>query len=151
MPFTDRIVDARIAAVCDVDEDRRRETAERYGVEERYADYEAMVADHDLEFEMDGRRISTYGDIHDSAGTDELGVQADDVDYAESERIPLEDTIESTEASTRVDGAYQVNHHFVDCLRNGRDSDVAFEDTVGSMEVKEAINEGERLPTHFCE
>ena len=35
--------DVEIAAICDIDPERLRKTAERYEVEKRYADYRRMV------------------------------------------------------------------------------------------------------------
>ena len=37
--------DVEIAAICDLDEERLTKTADQYGVEARYDDYQQMVAD----------------------------------------------------------------------------------------------------------
>lgn len=105
----------------------------------------------DLEFEMHGRRISAYAGIHGSADLDELVVQADGAGYGDADRIPVTDVVESTTPDTRVDGTDQINRHFVDSVARNRTPDVTFAETVESMEVVEAITEGERLPTHFDE
>ena len=48
-PALARVPAAHLAAICDLDEQRLRETANRYGVRHRYTDYRAMLAEVDLD------------------------------------------------------------------------------------------------------
>ncbi|MBI2938862.1 MAG: Gfo/Idh/MocA family oxidoreductase [Chloroflexi bacterium] len=48
-PAVARIEDARIEAICDLDAARLAKTADKYGVERRYADYHRMLAEVDLD------------------------------------------------------------------------------------------------------
>ncbi|HLZ09902.1 MAG TPA: Gfo/Idh/MocA family oxidoreductase [Chloroflexota bacterium] len=48
-PAVARIADARINAICDLDADRLRQTADRYGVEGRYTDHRQMLEHADLD------------------------------------------------------------------------------------------------------
>jgi virulence factor len=105
----------------------------------------------DLEFEMHGNAISTYGGIHGAVETDELVVQADGESYGDVEQTSVADLFPSAEPETKVDGTFQINRHFTDCLRENQTPDVTFADVIESMEAMEAITHGERLPTDFDE
>lgn len=100
-----------------------------------------------LSFEMHGHTISAYGEIHGDANLDELVVQANDEPYAEVERITITDILGEDRPPMSDDGTFQINRHFIDCLKADRAPDPTFEATLDSMKTVEAILEGDRLPT----
>lgn len=99
-----------------------------------------------LYFEAHSKGISVYGDIPGIAGVDHLKVVKDNQPYEEARVIRNEDIIGSNVPYTHIDGTFQVNRHFIDCIKRDEEPLTNFEDSVKTMKIVRAILSGPRLP-----
>ncbi len=100
-----------------------------------------------LTFEMHGLGISAYGDIHGDVSVDRCVFQTEDVPISEAEVIQTTDVIDESLPSTAHDGTYQLNNHFIECIRDDLTPGPAFNSTVDTMESVEEILCGKRMDT----
>jgi len=102
-----------------------------------------------LYFEMHGKGISAYGNIPGIRNIDSCLIQSDDVPYEKAEMIRSEQLIDQDAPETHVDGSFQINRHFVDCIREDKLPEVNFGVAVKTMEAIDEIFMGRRLPPVF--
>jgi predicted dehydrogenase len=98
-----------------------------------------------LRFEAHSKGISAYGDIPGFRGIDRLMILRDNQPYQTAEIIRNEELIEPDAPDTHYDGTFQMNRHFIDCIKMDKQPVANFEDAAGTMEVIEKIKEGPRL------
>ncbi len=99
-----------------------------------------------LHFEMHAKGISAYGNIPGVPGVDHYMVLKDNQPYQEAEIVKNEQLIGSNAPKTHIDGSFQANRHFIDCIKEDRQPQASFGDAVKTMEVIKAILSGPRLP-----
>jgi len=98
-----------------------------------------------LRFEAHSKGISAYGDIPGIPGIDRLMIMRDNQPYQTAEIIRNEDLIGVKAAETHYDGTFQVNRHFIECLKQDKQPVANFEDAVKTMEVIRKIQTGPRI------
>jgi len=98
-----------------------------------------------LRFEAHSKGISAYGDIPGILGVDKLMVLRDNQPYQTAEIIRNEDLIGEEVSKTRLDGTFQMNRYFINCIKRDEEPVVNFEDAVKTMEVIKKIQTGPRL------
>jgi len=98
-----------------------------------------------IRFEAHGKGISAYGDIPGILGVDKLLVLKDDQPYQTAEIIRNEDLIGENVPETHLDGTFQANRHFINCIKHDEQPITNFEDSVKTMEVIKKIQTGPRL------
>jgi len=98
-----------------------------------------------LRFEAHSKGISAYGDIPGILGVDKLMVLRDNQSYQTAEIIRNEDLIGEEVSKTRLDGTFQMNRYFINCIKRDEEPVVNFEDAVKTMEVIKKIQTGPRL------
>ncbi len=98
-----------------------------------------------LRFEAHSKGISAYGDIPGLPGIDKLVMLRDDQPYQTAEIIRNEDLVGKYAAKTHYDGTFQMNRHFIDCIKQDKQPAANFEDAVKTMEVIKKIQTGPRL------
>jgi len=98
---------------------------------------------------MHGKGISAYGNIPGIRNIDSCLIQSDDVPYEKAEMIRSEQLIDQDAPETHVDGSFQINRHFVDCIREDKLPEVNFGVAVKTMEAIDEIFMGRRLPPVF--
>ncbi len=99
-----------------------------------------------LYFEMHAKGISAYGNIPGIPDIDRLLIQKDNEPYEKASVIKNEQLIGDNAPRTHVDGSFQANRHFIDCIKEGRQPLTNFGDAVKTMEVIKEILSGPRLP-----
>lgn len=99
-----------------------------------------------LYFEMHGKGISAYGNMPGIRNIDSCLIQSDDVPYEKAKMIRSEQLIGKDAPETHVDGSFQINRHFVDCIIEDKVPNVNFGAAVKTMEVIDEIYMGRRLP-----
>jgi predicted dehydrogenase len=104
-----------------------------------------------LGFEMHGEGVSAYGEIHGDAELDECVIHRDGESYARAERLTVDDVLDPDFPTVAVDGTFQINRHFVDCLAEDRTPDPNFADVIDTMEAIESIQAGDRISTVVTE
>lgn len=97
-----------------------------------------------LSFEMHGRAVSAYGEIHGDPELDELVVQRDDEPFGDAERLRTPDVVAEPTPET-ADGTAQLDRHFVEAVREDRPTRVSFREAVGTMEAVEGVLDGRRF------
>jgi len=102
-----------------------------------------------LYFEMHGKGISAYGNIPGLPGIDNCLIQKDDEPYEKAEVIKNEQLIGINAPRTHLDGSFQVNRHFIDCIKEDGTPQINFEEAVKTMEVISESLLGRRLPPVF--
>jgi virulence factor len=106
-----------------------------------------------LAFEMHGRAVSAYAEIHGDPDLDRLTIQRDGEPLADAERLTTADVLDAgvdpREPRTRADGTLQVNRHFLDAVRASEATDVSLADTVESMATLADLRRGQRFPPSF--
>jgi predicted dehydrogenase len=95
--------------------------------------------------EMHGKGISAYCTISGKPGIDQLLVQIDNEPYENAKIIKNEELIESNAPRTHFDGSFQLNRHFIDCIKGDKQPLANFSDAVKTMEVIKEIHSGPRL------
>jgi len=98
-----------------------------------------------LSFEAHSKGISTYGNIPGIRGIDKLMVLRDNQPYQTAEIINNEDLIGKDASETHFDGTFQMNRHFINCIKRDEQPIANFEDAVETMEVIKKIQTGPRL------
>ena len=98
-----------------------------------------------LRFEAHSKGISVFGDIPGLPGIDRLMVLKDNQPYQTAEIIRNEDLVGKDAAETHYDGTFQMNRHFIDCIKQDKQPIANFEDAVKTMEVLKKIQTGPRL------
>jgi len=99
-----------------------------------------------LYFEMYSKGISAYGNIPGIRGIDYCMIIKDNQPYQEGEIIRNEKLIGSDAPQTHIDGTFQENRHFIDCINEDRQPLTNFGDAIKTMEAIRAILSGPRLP-----
>ena len=98
-----------------------------------------------LRFEAHSKGISAYGDIPGISGIDRLLIMRDNQPYQTAEIIRNDDLIGEDAPATHYDGTFQLNRHFIDCIKEDREPAANFEDSVKTMEVIKKIQMGPRI------
>jgi len=102
-----------------------------------------------LHFEMHGKGASAYGQIHGVPGLDSCLIQRDNEAYNKAKIIKNEDLIGSNAPRTHIDGTFQLNRHFMDCIKEDKEPLINFKEAKISMRIMEAILVGGRVPPVF--
>ncbi len=102
-----------------------------------------------LYFEMHAKGISAYGNIPGMAGIDNLLILKDNEPYERARIIRNEQLVGLNAPKTHIDGSFQANRHFIDCVKEDRQPITNFEDAVKTMRVLEEIRLGPRIPSSF--
>jgi predicted dehydrogenase len=102
-----------------------------------------------LYFEMHGKGISAYGNIPGLRDIDSCLIQKDDIPYEKAEIIRGEQLVGKDAPETHVDGSFQLNRHFMDCIKGDNIPTVNFGEAIKTMEVIDEIFMGRRLPPVF--
>ena len=102
-----------------------------------------------LYFEMHGKGISAYGNIPGIRGIDHYMVLKDNQPYQEAEIVMNEQIIGSDAPQTHIDGSFQMNRHFIDCIKENKQPLTNFGDAVKTMELVRGILSGPQLPPAF--
>jgi len=98
-----------------------------------------------LRFEAHSKGISAYGDIPGIPGIDRLMILRDNQPYETAEIIRNEDLIGEDAPKTHYDGTFQLNRHFINCIREDKEPIANFEDAVKTMELIRKIQIGPRV------
>jgi len=102
-----------------------------------------------LYFEMHSKGISAYGNIPGIRGIDHYMILRDNQPYQEAEIVRNEQIVGSDAPQTHIDGSFQLNRHFIDCIKENRQPLTNFRDAVKTMEVVDEILSGPQLPPAF--
>jgi len=98
-----------------------------------------------LRFEAHSKGISAYGDIPGLPGIDKLTILRDNQPYQTAEIIRNEDLIGKNASETHFDGTFQMNRHFIECIKHEKEPIANFEDAVKTMEVIKKIQIGPKV------
>jgi virulence factor len=99
-----------------------------------------------LYFEMHAKGISAYGNIPGIRGIDHYIILKDNQPYQEAEIVKNEQLIGSDAPLTHIDGSFQANRHFMDCIKEDRQPLTNFGDATKTMEAIDEILSGPQLP-----
>jgi len=102
-----------------------------------------------LYFEMHAKGISAYGNIPGIPGVDSLLVQKDNEAYENAKFIKNEDLIGDNAPLTHIEGSFQANRHFIDCIKTDQIPITNFRDAVKTMQVVKEILSRPRFPSAF--
>jgi len=100
-----------------------------------------------LHFEMHGKGVSAYGQIHGIPGLDSCLIQKDDEPYNKARIVKNEELIGPNAPHTHIDGTFQLDRHFMDCIKEDKEPSINFREALKSMEVIKEIFVGGRLPS----
>lgn len=95
--------------------------------------------------EMHGKGVSTYCTIN-GLPADQVLIQRDNEPHDATRIVRNEELIGKNVPRTHIDGSFQANRHFIDCIKNDREPLTNFDDAVKTMEVIEKIHSGPSLP-----
>ena len=100
-----------------------------------------------LYFEMYSKGISAYGDIPGIRGIDYYKILKDNQPYQEANIVKNEEIIGNNAPQTHLDGSFQINRNFIDCIKADKQPITNFGDAVKTMEVIKEILSGPHLPS----
>jgi virulence factor len=100
-----------------------------------------------LNFEMHSKGISAYGNIPGISGMDYYMVLKDNQPYQEAKTVKNEEIIGNDAPQTHLDGSFQIDRNFIDCIKEDKQPMTNFEDAAKTMQVIKKIQSGPRLPS----
>lgn len=99
-----------------------------------------------LYFEIHAKGISAWGNIPGIRGIDNYMILKDNQPYEKAEIIKNDQLIGADAPQTHLDGSFQINRDFIDCIKEDREPLTNFADAAKTMEVIKEILSGPRLP-----
>jgi len=99
-----------------------------------------------INFEMHSRGVSAYGNIPGISEMDYYMVLKDNQPYQEVKIVKNEEIIGNNVPQTHLDGSFQINRNFIDCIKTNKQPMTNFEDAAKTMMVVKKIQSGPHLP-----
>jgi predicted dehydrogenase len=105
-----------------------------------------------LYFEMHTKGVSAYGNIPGIPGVDSLMIDRDGAGWFKAKIIKNEELIgipgyvyPINRPHTHIDGSFQVNRHFIDCIKENIQPETNFDDAVKTMKLIKEIESCHRV------